>query len=167
MANVSIRHSCCVFIHISEICGPSVIKVENLFQSPKPDCWFGVRKGNGGTAQNLIFSAKIRKLIVWAFFHDVLSKMAEEEKQTSFPHFLFCSKRKVCPDYVSGQRLVLGVRMTTANQFQPICVPSSGRARKLSSQNNLEIYLLICRSGNTPNRHNFYQLSWWPTSCLC
>lgn len=50
--------------------GPSVIKVRRPF--------FNLSQLLRYT-QNLIFSAKIRKLIVWAFFHDVLSKMAREK----------------------------------------------------------------------------------------
>lgn len=63
---------------------PSVIKVDVYMLEPFFQSLLGrLRYGAWAFAifsqnmENLIFSVKIRKLIVWAFFHDVLSKMAK------------------------------------------------------------------------------------------
>lgn len=132
--------------------------------------------------QSLIFSTKIRKLIVWAFFHDVLSKMARDGNFRSFSfslnRVLCSSKRKlVCSKtpikwvakWASSLCWLKGKSSATANQFWPICVFVFYSKRKLSPKHNLEIYLLIFRLGTLSKREvllagKCYQLTWRATS---
>lgn len=107
--NISIKlRLTLVLPHTIQI-GPSVIKVRRPF--------FNLSQLLRYT-QNLIFSAKIRKLIVWAFFHDVLSKMAREKISLDSSCY---SRRKVPKNpELCGWQEWPGCQCGVKSQSQPI-----------------------------------------------